>query len=315
MVINFDALAMMIKKRNNRGIDLYIYLEIKSVFEIRVALNINICPNKSYMSIPFIGVLTLIRKDLLLRLINSVDYPVETFAIMFQGGFSDFDFGCIKNPMIKKFSFISSSINIGVSRGWNYLIRNYNAPYWIISGDDNYFEAGTLEKIAKHMTEKESSLENVFCGINIKEKTGNIIPAGFSTYIVTQKIMENVGLFDENIYPAYFEDNDLWHRIILANEKTETIPETYIYTGDDKDTGSCTLHSVHPVYRRKMDYCYSRNEKYFHDKWNIKGRNFSNPFNQHLLSIKDPVTHENYFVNQEILLGHRNPPVFFVMED
>jgi len=270
------------------------------------------------MSIPFVGVLTLIRKDLLLRLIQSIDYPVDQFVILFQGGVADFDLSCIKNTHVKEFVFVSSDMNIGVSRGWNYLIRNFPSNYWIISGDDNYFESGTLERISQFM-DKEDSLQNVFCGINMRQRleedtsTENhsykVIPAGFSTFIVTSKIFENVGLFDENIYPAYFEDSDLWQRITLSGERTHTIENTFIYAGDNKDTGSCTIRNVSAEYRRKMDTCYCRNEKYFHDKWNTNETvSFTQPFGNNNYSIYAAIPHENYYKNQEILLGHQREP-------
>ena len=147
-------------------------------------------------------------------------------------------------------------MNIGVSRGWNYILRNYMNEYCLISGDDNFFENGTLQNIAEYMYNNVDSLDNVFLGLNIKRNNNIIVPSGFNSYIITPKIHEKVGLFDENIYPAYFEDNDLWHRIIISGEKTKTIPNTYIFSGDDNYTESCTLQSVTTEYRIKMNDCY-----------------------------------------------------------
>jgi GT2 family glycosyltransferase len=262
-------------------------------------------------SIKFIGVLSLVCRKLLIRLINSVDYPVDIFVILFQDGFRDFDFNLINNPLIKKFEFISCDMNVGVSRGWNYLIRNYSSPYWIISGDDNYFEKGTLKNIAKFM-DNESSQENVFCGLNMKTNENKIIPAGFNTFVITSKIFEKIGLFDENIYPAYFEDNDLWTRIILSGEKVTTISDCVIMSGIREITGSCTLNAVNINYRKKMDKCYKKNEEYFKSKWNSSETPFLYPFNNPEYSIKDSVLHPNYHENQLLLLGHKNSPNFFV---
>lgn len=258
--------------------------------------------------IPCICVLTLIRLDLLKRLIDSIDYPVNKVVILFQGKISKNRISSLSNKFVEKFIFISSNMNIGVSRGWNYFMNNFPSPYWLISGDDCYFEPNTLENIANFMS-IPSSLENVFCSLKIKNR--NESPAGFNTFVITNLLLQNVGLFDENIYPAYYEDGDLWHRIELTKQKVATIDNAYINSGDSKHTGSCTLNSVHPVYRKKMDECYVLNENYYKKKWNIGGTLFDTPFNNPKFSVKDhKIPHVNYFKNQKILLGHTNAPVF-----
>lgn len=264
-----------------------------------------------YMSsIAFIGVLTLVRTDLLIRLIESIDYPVDTFAILFQGH-TNINTECLPtNTFIKNLIFISCDMNIGVSRGWNYFFRNYSPKYWLITGDDNYFEKGSLEKIAQQMTLPDAK-KSVFCGLQILYSDGTVGSSGFSTYIVTPQIMYKVGLFDENIYPAYFEDGDLWQRIVLSGESTYTIQDAYIHTGDDKQTGSCTIQSVSPEYRAKMDECYRRNEQYYKSKWQ---EGYTTPFNNVNYDIKDVIVHENYYKNQEILLGHLHEPTFVIWQ-
>ena len=261
--------------------------------------------------IPYLCVLTLLRFDLLKRLIDCIDYPVNNVVILFQGPVSK-DKINFTNVFVKKFIFISSSMNVGVSRGWNYFLKHYPSSYWLITGDDCFFEPSTLEHIAKYMS-IPSSLENVFCGLKIKNR--NDVPAGFNTFVITKLLLQNVGLFDENIYPAYYEDNDLWHRIQLTKQKVATIDGAYINSGDNKLTGSCTINSVHPLYRAKMDKCYKRNEKYYNTKWNIGNNSqFKHPFNNPNFDVKNyRIPHINYFKNQKILLGHVNPPTFTIL--
>jgi GT2 family glycosyltransferase len=257
--------------------------------------------------IPYICVLTLVRLDLLKRLIDSIDYPVNNVVILFQGNISK-DKVNFTNAFVKNFIYISSNINIGVSRGWNYFFKNFPSSYWLISGDDCFFEPSTLKNIAKFMS-IPSSLQNVFCGLKIKNR--NDVPAGFNTFVVTKLLLQNVGLFDENIYPAYYEDSDLWHRIQLTHQKVATIENAYINSGDKNHTGSCTLNSVHPFYRKKMDQCYKKNQIYYHTKWNIGGTPFKYPFNNSNFDVKNhKIPHINYFENQKILLGHTNPAIF-----
>ena len=44
-----------------------------------------------------------------------------------------------------KITIIKSSYNIGVSRGWNYILKKFICPYYLILGDDNYFKPETLK--------------------------------------------------------------------------------------------------------------------------------------------------------------------------
>ena len=264
--------------------------------------------------IPCICVLTLIRLDLLKRLIDSIDYPVNKVIILFQGKISKNRISNLSNKFVEKFIFISSNMNIGVSRGWNYFMINFPSPYWLISGDDCYFEPNTLKNIASFMS-IPSSLENVFCGLKIKNRNESLT-AGYNTFVITNLLLQNVGLFDENIYPAYFEDDDLRKLIQLTKQQTTTIDNAYINSGDSKHFYSCTLNSVHSNYRKKMDECYVLNEKYYIEKWNrlifdTDGISFDTPFNNPKFDVKDhKIPHVNYLKNQKILLGHTNAPVF-----
>ena len=269
----------------------------------------------SVISIPLIGALCLIRTDLLKRLIESIDYYVDTFVILLQGNLS-FDISEINNHYIKKFVIINASFNIGVSRGWNYILKRFPSKYWIICGDDTFFEEGSLEKICNYMS-TEKALENVFIGYKLKVND-NISNAEFTNFILTQKSLDKVGLFDENIYPAYFEDNDYWKRIVLSGEKTFIIENVNIFHANKDGGGSVTLHSVDNDYRSRMNKCYEINGKYFHSKWNSKeglmthdlNNSFTRPFNNNNYNIKEHIEHKNFHGNQEILLNHRETPNF-----
>jgi len=255
-------------------------------------------------SIPLIAILTLVKYDLLTRLINSIDYKVDTVVILFQGGYNNFDFTKIKNKFVNKFIFIKSSFNIGVSRGWNYILENYLETYCIISGDDNYFLPGTLEKVYEFIN--ADKLNDIMFTFHLEES------AQFSTFILTKKALETVGYFDENIYPAYYEDNDYRYRIMLSGNNIINIPDVYMNTGDNNNSNSCTLYGVDAKYRKNMGECFSRNGNYFNTKWNNSTSIY--PFGRSDLTIKDKIQHENYFKNQNILLGHSDKPVFSKIE-
>lgn len=266
---------------------------------------------KNKKPIPYLCILTLIRLDLLKRLINSINYPINNVVILFQGEFKKDEINFV-NTFVKKFIYISSSINIGVSRGWNYFLKNFQSDYWLISGDDCYFEPSALKNIAEYMNSPNSQ-KNVLCQLKAKSNdNNNITSSPFHAFIVTKLLVKNIGLFDENIYPAYYEDLDLLYRIQLTNSKIGYI-NAYINSGDDKYKESCTINSVSPIYREKMMQCFKINENYYKTKWNIGKHKirYMYPFNNPNCNITDHnIPHTNYDTNQKILLGHTNPPIF-----
>ena len=80
--------------------------------------------------IPYLCVLTLVRLDLLKRMIESIDYPVNNVVILFQGDIKRDKINFV-NTFVKKFIYISSNMNVGVSRGWNYFLKNFLYKYSI----------------------------------------------------------------------------------------------------------------------------------------------------------------------------------------
>jgi hypothetical protein len=215
----------------------------------------------------------------------------------------------LHNPYISEMIIYKTDFNIGVSRGWNFVMRNHLDTYCLICGDDSYFEAGSLEKLSEKMKTTDM-LSKVFINFMLRHVTEGVASSGFISFIVTANTIDKIGYFDENIYPAYYEDIDLWRRIILSKESVSSMEDVFILHGDDTLRDSCTMYSVTPDYRSKMRVCDGRNAVYFHQKWNSRDieESFPYPFNNPMYNIKDQIPHENYHLNQEILLGHKCSP-------
>lgn len=97
--------------------------------------------------------------------------------------------------------------NLGVAGSWNYFIEHTSAPR-IICNDDIVFESDAIEEMCKASDENPNSL--IF-------PTGVENVNSFSCFLLPQKVISVVGLFDEKISPkyAYFEDNDYHRRMLL----------------------------------------------------------------------------------------------------
>ena len=104
----------------------------------------------------------------------------------------------------------------------------------------------------------------------------------FACFMITRETVALAGRFDENFYPAYFEDNDYHRRIILAGYEASAVPAATMY-----HYGSQTqIATGTPVVPSMM---FEKNRAYFVQKWGgVPGHEtFTVPFNDPTKTIKD----------------------------
>lgn len=148
--------------------------------------------------IPVLGFCTLKRFDLANRLLASIDYPVEHLVIVDNSGLASWN--PVKPDSVEHMWVIRVPYGLGLVGAWNLIIKSTPyAPYWLLINDDAWFEPGSLEIIAKE-TDKNA--------INFVE-----IGTKWSCVVFGEGMIEKVGLYDENFYPLYFDDNDLERRV------------------------------------------------------------------------------------------------------
>lgn len=105
---------------------------------------------------------------------------------------------------------IEQEHNIGVAASWNLLCKEHIFPkgdYALIINDDIYLGYG------------EQSVHDAIR----KNKSGFVQAYGekFSAFCISKKLFNTVGDFDEEFYPAYFEDDDYLYRMRLLNLNAE----------------------------------------------------------------------------------------------
>ena len=138
------------------------------------------------------------RFDLFTELMNSVDTDVRPFVIE------------------------NYKHNLGVAGAWNEGMRRAltsGYEYAIISNDDVRFQAGAIEEIYSILKETDAVL--VSANQNGWYNGDDNHPEGadfFCFGVNIPKLINTCGSFDERIFPAYFEDNDMHRRIRLANQ-------------------------------------------------------------------------------------------------
>jgi GT2 family glycosyltransferase len=171
--------------------------------------------------IPNLIVPVLNRYDLLQRMLSSIDYPIRHLFIIDNG---DGPTEVLQIPdWVREVTYSPMPSNLGVAASWNLGIKTFpHHNRWFFSSSDMYYQKGALEKLSTALT-----TELTLCDM----------PPYFQTFVIGEKVIEKVGIFDEIYYPAYFEDNDFLRRLDNAS-----IPVTKISLPIGHDNSS-TINS------------------------------------------------------------------------
>jgi GT2 family glycosyltransferase len=221
-------------------------------------------------SIPCIGTAVVNTTKWLRRLVDSIDYPVDNFFIVNNNGRGQLDQELeeIKqkgNPFIKNIAITNLPANIGCGGAWNLIIKCYmNSPYWIIVGDDIAFGPGILEEMAT--TVKKYPTAGLVHG-----HAGDFNVGSWEMFLIRDFVIQEYGLFDENLYPAYCEDADYIMRLIHKPiHKIMSLKNKYYHgpgeVGSYYEHGSQTKKSDTEL-GIKLDTINQKNIEYLTKKW------------------------------------------------
>lgn len=196
------------------------------------------------LMIPVLIIPVLNRYDLLNQSLDSIDYEVEELLIINNGLEENYSYNSNKN--IKRVRILSLPSNLGVAGSWNLGIKLYpHAPFWTISSADTIIPDGWIKKIIE-MSGREYFVQGW----------------GYNFFTIGEDIVRNVGLFDEYIYPAYYEDNDYSDRIIIAGLEDRIINSGLHL---DPTKGSQTIYSDSNFMNRNH-YTFEKNKEYYLSK-------------------------------------------------
>jgi len=180
------------------------------------------------------------RFDLLKRMVESIDVQATVYVINNSGEKQDFEYD---NPLVEM-HWLDMPSNLGCSTSWNLGIKML--PFeskWIITSADAYFLPGACQMFAD-AADDEITLCNSF--------------PHWQTWSVGQKVIEKIGLFDEGIHPAYFEDTEYEWRARQSGVKITYLP---IPIGHDN---SSTIGE--PKYSARNGISFANNQIYFNNK-------------------------------------------------
>jgi hypothetical protein len=207
------------------------------------------------------------------RLIKSIDYPIKNVIIMNNG--NDPNLEDDLNELVKKGSPYVSSMkvvhfpsNMGVPFAWNFVIKSFlMEAYWLISNHDVAFTPGLLSEIAEAAKDKENCL--------IHPNSANFDLGSYDLFAITEKGVREIGLFDENLYPAYGEDSDFIMRAHnLKSKKVLGLSKDFIHgDGIAKEGDEQYLKNAQqtkkedPSLAEKLDSVNLTNFEYLTQKW------------------------------------------------
>jgi hypothetical protein len=243
------------------------------------------------------------------KLVDSIDYPITNFIVINNGNFemtSQLDNLRNSNKHITNFHIINLPNNIGCSSAWNLIIKLYPmAPYWVISNHDVSYPAGFLQKM---MELGYDSSVGIVHGDN--EHPPGLKLGGWEIFLIRDFVIQEYGLFDENLYPAYGEDIDYYMRIfangnILKRITTVGIP---FFHGDSTDyaDGGCQTINEDAVLKSKVAIAHKLNERvYLTQKWGNTW-NMCTPYSHPFNNEQFPISYNIYdleFIRQKYV-GH-----------
>lgn len=236
--------------------------------------------------IPMIGTAVVKEPKWVRRLVQSVDYPVQEFLIINNNGRGEIDaeldaIAKEGNPFIDRVRVLHMPMNMGVAASWNLMIKCYlKSPFWIIVNDDVAFCPGFL---AEMHTE---AMRDPGAGI-IHGYQGDHGIGSWDLFLIRDHVIQEYGLFDETLYPAYNEDADYFLRFIhrpprrimnLKSDYFHGLGKKNEYHAHGSQTGKAD-----PVLKEKLDKVNLTNFQYMEKKWGPGWRGcdvYKTPFNQ-----------------------------------
>ena len=178
-----------------------------------------------------------------LALIESIDYRIETFVVVLNAVDPDLlrageevrsilkskaEEGLIGRFVIREFPY-----QIGCSGYWNQIIfENPAAEYWLLLNNDVVFERNGLKSTHELIMASKKAGERLQTFHLSAIKT-------WSAFAVTREGIAERGMFDENIFPAYYEDTDFHYRKLPLESKVSERP--YITHIPGTGTGQARL--------------------------------------------------------------------------
>ena len=251
--------------------------------------------------IPVIGIPILNGTHWLQRLIFSIDYQVDTLVVFNNGNkeiIKELDnLTKINHPYINNITICHLPSNLGVSTVWNLIIKSYNtSPYWVITNHDIAFTPGLLKEMYEKAQNEEVGM--------VHSSRGDFDLGSYDCFLIKDWVIQKIGLFDENCYPAYCEDIDYILRINRYNwDNGNIIKKTWVdalyYHGNSLSneeniytSGGSQTKKQSKELTEKLNKIDIVNQEYIKQKW---GNSWKQSPQKYPMGIENmPITYTSY---------------------
>jgi GT2 family glycosyltransferase len=172
-------------------------------------------------------------------MLDSVDVPVDHLLVIDNGTGANLTF----SDKFKKVTVLDMPANLGVSGSWNLGIKSF--PYahrWFIVSNDVVFEPGALEQLAQAQRD---------------EITLTGAAPHWQAFALGDEAVSDIGLFDESLFPAYFEDNDYMRRADFVGVNIRLI---------DLKLSHANSSTIKAGYMDKNAKTFASNERHYQSK-------------------------------------------------
>jgi hypothetical protein len=237
---------------------------------------------------------------------DSLDFPVARIVVVVQGQHrSALDQAAALEAQAREnVTVVYQPIQLGCAGGWNEAIRLApSAPYWLLANNDVAFFPGQLRAVAEALARRYST--------NSKAFTWKLF--GATCFAVTAPLVKAVGLFDENIFPAYYEDNDFFgarlhaycrragldRGAVLIDETALGRPAGLVFRHGEQLTNESYVSGTALARRRGAEprgptlsfaslAARSSTSLYFRRKWRAAAHLYAHPFDNPALEFDRP---------------------------
>lgn len=200
-----------------------------------------------------LGVPVLNRGDLLLRLIESVDVPFEALVVVNQIGPVDVSVQAAAESLAANASvkIVWAQGNYGVAGSWNLILDHFGGGDCIISNSDVEFAPGALKEAMTRIAARPDAVLHYLWAA--------------ACFYAARDFTKVLGWFDENIYPAYHEDQEIaWRAAVIGGRSCNTFS---IGEGKVMHGGSQTIRNASDAVRRYISEAQRLAGCYLTDRW------------------------------------------------
>jgi GT2 family glycosyltransferase len=226
----------------------------------------------------------------------SQSYVGEVFIHVVDNGSTDSTRrDCMKLVEVGKIGmYTSNGVNSGVASSWNFGVETaieHGCDKFLILNNDIRLDSRVIERLVRRLNKSDVGMATCMdiCGnvsdpllakkymstVDVSSVEESEHP-NFSAFMLDIKTWNKIGRFDEEFFPAYFEDNSYHYRMSLAGLKAITFPPALFYHFGSR-TQQTALNGNTPITNKMFE----ENRDRFFSMWGgLPGQEkFTHPYN------------------------------------